>query len=61
MATLIQKSRGVPAAVKATYQQFEGKTLRKFFGLSTADEEAIEREVGLRLDVNLARTEGKAL
>lgn len=58
MATPIQKSRSVPAGDKATFHQFEGKVLRKFFGLSPDDAQAIEQELDVRLSVNLARSEG---
>lgn len=58
MPTQIQRSRGVPAVTKATYAMFDGRVLRKFFGLSPNDVQAIENEVDERLSVNLNRDEG---
>jgi len=62
MATLIQRSRGVRPSEKAAFHQITGAgkshVKREFFGLSTADEDAIERELDVRLSVNLATGEG---
>lgn len=55
--TLIQKSRSVRPSQKAEFAQF-GKAKREFFGLSQADEAAIEQEIGIALDAHLRQTEG---
>lgn len=57
MPTTFQRSRNVPAVVKAAMHQIDGRVLRKFFGLSEADEAAIEKELDVQLQVNLD-TEG---
>ena len=52
--TFIQKSRAKGAAEKATFHQLTGagksRILRKFFGLSAADEAAIFERVDLSMD-----------
>lgn len=61
MATSLQRSRRVPSVEKAAYQQFDGKVLRKFFGLSPADEDAIEREIGVSIETHLSQSaEGRS-
>lgn len=60
--TLVQRSREIPPSDKARWHNDEGAgkshVIREFFGLSAADESAIEQEVGFAIDVNLRRTEG---
>ncbi len=57
--TLIQRSRGLSPAEKATFHHVTGagksKVLRKFFGLSATDEASVEAEVDRALSVNLHR------
>lgn len=64
MSTILQRSRRVDAAFKALMHQERGagksRVLRKFFGLSQADEAFVEEEIGQALDVNLRRDEGNA-
>lgn len=52
--TLIQRSRSKRPSEKA---QWNNET-RKFFELSAADEDAIERELGVQIDTNLRKSEG---
>ncbi len=60
--TLTQRSRNVRPIDKAVWHVVSGagrsRVLRKFFGLSPADIEAIEQETDTRLAVNLNRDEG---
>jgi hypothetical protein len=62
MATINQRSRNVRAIDKAIFHNITGAgkshVLRKFFGLSPADVEAIEQETDTRLAVNLNRDAG---
>lgn len=62
MATPIQRSRAVRPIDKAIFAQITGagrsRVLRKFFGLTPRDIEAIETETDTRLAVNLNRNEG---
>lgn len=57
MPTAIQRSRSTRPAEKAAYHQVLGagtsQVKREFFGLTQADEEAIEREMGVALATNL--------
>ena len=57
--TLIQRSRRVSPAEKATFHVLNGAgkagTIRDFFGLTSQDEQTIEDEIGAQLDVNLRR------
>ncbi len=57
--TRIQRSRNLTPLEKATFHTITGagtsKVKREFFGLSPADEAAIEQELGQRLTINLAR------
>lgn len=59
MATLIQRSRRVSPAEKATFHVLSGAgksgVIRDFFALSDRDEREIETELDRRLQVNLER------
>lgn len=60
--TPIQRSRRLRPSEKAAFHQITGagraQVKREFFGLSPADEAAIEEEAGRALDVNLTRGTG---
>ena len=59
--TLIQRSRSKRPSEKAEFAQLgAGKShvKREFFGLTDADESAIEQEVGIAIDANLRQSEG---
>lgn len=57
--TFIQRSREKSPAEKATFHALSGAgrsgVIRDFFGLTEAEEAAIEKELDLRLQVNLDR------
>jgi hypothetical protein len=53
--TIFQRSRAMSAVEKASFHMETGRVLRKFFGLSEADEQAIEKELDIRVQVNLDR------
>jgi hypothetical protein len=53
--TIFQRSRAMSAVEKASLHMETGRVLRKFFGLSEADEQAIEKELDIRVQVNLDR------
>jgi len=57
--TLIQRSRQVPDEQKALYHQVLGagkaRVIRKFLGLTPADETAIRERLGKGIRENLAR------
>lgn len=61
-STPTQRSRSVRAVDKAIFHNVTGagKThvLRPFFGLSPADEQAIEDELGVAIDVNIEKDGG---
>jgi hypothetical protein len=60
--TRSQRSRDVRPSEKAWWHDEagagKGRVVRPFFGLSDADERAIEQEVDLALTVNLGKSEG---
>jgi len=57
--TLIQRSRAIGAAQKATYHQIEGAgrshVLRRFFDLDESDVDAIVTRVSVSLDDRLGK------
>ena len=63
MATILQRSREKRPSEKAYFHDVSGagksRVLREFFSLSAEDEAAIERELGVAVDVNLSKAEGR--
>jgi hypothetical protein len=57
--TLIQRSRRVPPAEKATFHQITGagrrKVIREFFGVSRQDEDAIHQRLDDAISRNVQR------
>jgi hypothetical protein len=58
-ATLIQQSRRVPSAAKASYHELTGagrsRVKREFFGLNADDEKAIDQRIHDEIDRSLGK------